>query len=59
MEVRLRERDVADETVRETVACLEDCDRQRFAPPTGDPGEEERFLERATSLMSTLDRAIR
>lgn len=59
LEARLRERGVADETVRETMTCLEYCDRQRFAPPAGDPGEEERFLDRASSLMSTLDRAIR
>lgn len=59
LEASLRKRGVADETVRETLACLEHCDRQRFAPPTGDPGEEERFLERASALMSNLDRAIR
>ncbi|MGD8288998.1 MAG: BatD family protein [Gemmatimonadota bacterium] len=56
---RLREHGVGDETVAETLSCLEHSDRQRFAPPTGDPGEEERFLERASSLMSNLDRAIR
>jgi len=59
LEARLRGKGVAEETVRETLSCLDHCDRQRFAPPSGDPGEEERFLERATALMSTLDRAIR
>lgn len=59
LEARLRDRGVAEATVREAMACLDHCDRQRFAPPTGDPGEEERFLERATALMSALDRAIR
>jgi hypothetical protein len=59
LEAQLRERGVDDATVRETMACLDHCDRQRFAPPTGDPGEEERFLERVSTLMSDLDRAIR
>jgi hypothetical protein len=59
LERRLRSHGVDEETVRETMACLDHCDRQRFAPPSGDPGEEARFLERVTSLMSSLDRAIR
>ncbi len=59
LERRLIERGVDEATVREVLACLEHCDRQRFAPPSGDPGEEVRFLERVSSLMSTLDRAIR
>ena len=59
LEARLRERGVDEATVGEMMACLDHCDRQRFAPPSGDPGEEARFLERAGSLMSTLDRAIR
>jgi hypothetical protein len=52
-------RGVDEATVRETMSCLEHCDRQRFAPPSHDAGEEARFLERASALMSTLDRAIR
>jgi hypothetical protein len=55
----LARRGVDDGTVRETMSCLEHCDRKRFAPPSHDPGEEARFLERASTLMSTLDRAIR
>lgn len=38
---------------------LEDCDRQRFAPPATDPAAQSRFLERATELMTTLDRSVR
>jgi hypothetical protein len=59
LEARLRRRGVDDATVQETMACLDHCDRQRFAPPSTDAGEEARFLERAGVLMSTLDRAIR
>jgi hypothetical protein len=50
---------VDEATVRETVVCLEHCDRQRFAPPSEDPGEEARFLDRVSALMSAVDRAIR
>lgn len=59
LEAQLKRRGVDDGTLRETMACLEHCDRQRFAPPSDDTGEETRFLERAGELMSTLDRAIR
>jgi len=55
----LAERGVDEATIRETMSCLEHCDRQRFAPPSHDAGEEARFLERAGAVMSTLDRAIR
>jgi hypothetical protein len=55
----LASRGVDEATIRETMSCLEHCDRQRFAPPSHDAGEEARFLERAGALMSTLDRAIR
>jgi hypothetical protein len=49
-----------EEHVREDVRrCLEHCDRQRFAPPGGDPEEKSRFLDRTGELMTTLDRAIR
>ena len=38
---------------------LEHCDRQRFAPPVSDPGEQTRFLSRAEALMTSLDRSLR
>lgn len=59
LEARLRGHGVDDESVAETLAVLEHCDRQRFAPPGEHPGEKEQFLERAGAIMSTLDRAVR
>ncbi len=56
---RLTERGVDAGTVGEVRAVLEHCDRQRFAPPGGDTMEKERFLERAATLMSALDREIK
>ncbi|MEM7414636.1 MAG: BatD family protein [Gemmatimonadota bacterium] len=40
-------------------AGLDHCDRQRFAPPTVDTAERERFLEEAAELMGVLDRELR
>lgn len=49
-----------DDAVRsDLVACLEECDRQRFAPPSTDPGERSRFLDRAAEVMAALDRGVR
>ncbi|HSH75397.1 MAG TPA: hypothetical protein VLA09_06925, partial [Longimicrobiales bacterium] len=59
LEARLRERGVTDATVAETRACLEHCDRQRFAPPGGGAEEKTRFLERVATLMTRLDREMR
>jgi len=59
LEAHLKQRGVDDGVVRETMAVLDHCDRKRFAPPSQDAGEEARFLERASELMSNLDRAIR
>lgn len=57
---RALERVGADETLRNAVIdCLAQCDRQRFAPPTGDPDETSRFLERVEGLMDDVDRAVR
>lgn len=41
------------------VECLEECDRQRFAPPSADGGARARFLDRAAEVMTELDRAVR
>lgn len=49
-----------DANTREALQdCLDHCDRERFAP--GNTGSEERtrLLERAASLMTALDRAVR
>lgn len=56
---RLAERGVDDAVSAEVHACLEQCDRQRFAPPGSDPEEKARFLERVGDLMTRLDRALR
>lgn len=52
-------RGVEDATAHELVECLEYCDRQRFAPPTSEPAERARFVDRASSLMTALDREMR
>ena len=59
LEARLRQRGVEDRTVQELMACLDQCDRQRFAPPAEDAAAEARFLDRAGEIMSALDGAIR
>lgn len=50
---------IADELRRELVDCLEECDRQRFAPPSADTAARERFLQRAGEVMTRLDREVR
>lgn len=59
LESRLAKRGVEEAAVRELMACLDHCDRKRFAPRSEDPGEESLTLSRASAIMSTLDRAIR
>jgi hypothetical protein len=58
LEAQLTGRGVSDPTVQELTACLDHCDRQRFAPPGTDPIERTRFLERAGDLMGALEREI-
>jgi len=55
----LRKAGVYAEVRDELRSILDDCDRQRFAPPSSDSTAEKRFLERATDLMTTLDREVR
>ncbi|MDX1494635.1 MAG: BatD family protein [Longimicrobiales bacterium] len=55
----LAETGIDDEVRRELVACLEECDRQRFAPPSADPEARGRFLDRAGEVMTALDRGVR
>ncbi len=43
----------------DVIDCLAQCDRQRFAPPTGDPDEEPRFLEQVERLMDDFERVVR
>ena len=56
---RLASRGVEAGTVAEVRACLEHCDRQRFAPQPTDQHEKSRILERVGTLMTTLDKAVR
>ncbi len=49
---------VPEDAIRELVECLEHCDRQRFAPPRDDVGEETRFLERVSDVMTELNREM-
>lgn len=50
---------VDDPTRSEVRACLDHCDRQRFAPPTANEEERTRFLDRVGEVMGALDRALR
>ncbi len=59
LDQRLGARGVPEGMVAEVRACLEHCDRQRFAPPGIDPHEKERFLDRVGDVMTALDKAIR
>jgi hypothetical protein len=59
VEPRLRERGVPQATITEVHACLEHCNRQRFAPPGSDPQERSRILDRVGAVMTALDKEIR
>lgn len=58
MEARLAGRGVSEATVAEVRACLEHCDRQRFAPPGTDPVEKARFMDRVAGVMAAVDKGI-
>jgi len=55
----LKRAGVSDAVIQEITTCLEHSDLQRFAPPKGDPGEESRFLERVSKVMTDLGREMR
>ena len=59
VEEALSRKGVDDATRADVLSCLEECDRQRFAPQGGDPEAKSRFLERVGGLMTRLDKAIR
>ena len=56
---RLTSRGVAPDTVDAYLMCLEDCDRQRFAPTEPDEAAMEEMLTRAGQAMTHLDQALR
>jgi len=45
-----------EETVRRLVRLLDDCDRMRFAPGSGEAPAREAMLGRADQVLSELDR---
>lgn len=59
LRVALEGRGVAPALVDRIAACLDHCDRQRFAPRAADRGEMARFLDEASAIMSELDGAVR
>lgn len=52
------ERGVSQETLDRLFGCLDDCDRQRFAPRGAPREAPERVLERAATLMSDLAKEL-
>jgi hypothetical protein len=54
----LKNRGVPDGLLEEVSACLDHCDRQRFAPPERESGEEARFLDRVGKAMTDLSREV-
>jgi hypothetical protein len=56
---QLKGRGAPDDLVQEVSACLDHCDRQRFAPPESDPVEETRFLDRVGQVMTRLNREVK
>ena len=59
MEQQLRSVGVLEATVSEVRACLEHCDRQRFAPPGSTPEEKTRFLARVGDVMTAVEKGTR
>lgn len=51
---RLAARNVATEAAEPCLECLEECDRQRFAPPTASAEERARFLGQVESAMAAM-----
>ncbi|MCY3677450.1 MAG: hypothetical protein F4Z29_14955 [Gemmatimonadetes bacterium] len=51
-------RGASPETLERLFACLDDCDRQRFAPAGTDRESPERVLERAAGIMEDLAREL-
>lgn len=55
---RLKARGISDEALNEYLACIETCDRQRFAPVEAAPGEMDAFLDRAAGAMTGLNEEL-
>jgi hypothetical protein len=59
LQAGLVKRGVSRATTADVVACLEDCDRQRFAPTGDDAARRTGLLERASGTMTALHREVR
>ena len=55
---RLASRGVAEDVIDVYLGCLEDCDRQRFAPTEPDTTAMQDMLHRAGQAMTDLDQAL-
>ena len=55
---RLRAMGIGAETAFEYLGCLEECDRQRFAPPGSTAAERRSFLGRVESAMSDMGQGL-
>jgi hypothetical protein len=58
VDTHLTRHGVGEDTRTELRSFLEACDRQRFAPLDDDAAERGRFLDRAASLMTSVDREL-
>ena len=58
LDVGLRKDGVPEEVVQEVLECLSHCDLQRFAPEREGSGEEKRFRERVSEVMTELSRRM-
>jgi hypothetical protein len=59
LRVSLAERGASTESASEFLACLEQCDRQRFAPVAAELEQRVQFLDQAGAAMTALDRELR
>ena len=51
---RLRAMGIGGEAAQPYLECLEECDRQRFAPPTASPEQRARFLGQVEAAMADM-----
>ena len=59
LRVSLAERGASTEAASDFLACLEQCDRQRFAPVAAELEQRVQFLDRAGAAMTVLDGELR
>ena len=59
LRVSLAERGASTEAASDFLACLEQCDRQRFAPVAAELEQRVQFLDQAGAAMTALDGDLR